>query len=219
MNYKYIDMSTYKRRKHFEYFNSMAFPYAGMTVNVDITEMLSVVKEKKLPFFLTTCYCISKAANGVKELRQRIKGNQIVEFEHCRTSHTEALEDETYCYCELDDNQGSFEEYIVYAKAEQEKARDKKSIEEDEEESLDKIYLSSVPWVSYTAAFNPVPIPADSHPRITWAKYFLQNDRVWLPVTMVCNHALLDGRHVAEFYRLLDNELEKLVKHLRKNME
>lgn len=219
MNYQYIDMNTYNRKKHFEYFNSLAFPYTGMTVNVDITEILEEIKDNRLPFFLTICYCVSKAANGIREFRQRIKENQIVEYNHCRTSHTVALEDGTYCYCELDDNHGSFPEYIRYAVAEQDKAKQNNSIEEGEEDSLDKLFVSSVPWASYTAVVNPVPIPADSNPRITWGKYFTQNDRVWLPVTVLCNHALVDGRHVSEFYRLLDNELEKLVKHLRKNME
>ena len=30
MRYVYIDMETYKRKAHFEYFNSLAYPYAGM---------------------------------------------------------------------------------------------------------------------------------------------------------------------------------------------
>ena len=34
MEYTYIDMSTYPRRKHFDYFRSLAYPYVGMTVNL-----------------------------------------------------------------------------------------------------------------------------------------------------------------------------------------
>ena len=47
MNYKYIDMETYKRRSHFEYFKSLAYPYVGVTVNVDITELLKTIKDRK----------------------------------------------------------------------------------------------------------------------------------------------------------------------------
>ena len=102
MNYKYIDMETYKRRSHFEYFKSLAYPYVGVTVNVDITELLKTIKEKHLPFFFTICYCVSRSANKISEFRQRILDNQIIEFDSCPTSHTVALEDETYCYCSLD---------------------------------------------------------------------------------------------------------------------
>ena len=72
MNYKVIDMKQYKRREHFSYFSDMAYPYVGITVNVDITEWLAIVKEKNLPFFLSFLYAVTNAANSVKEFRQRI---------------------------------------------------------------------------------------------------------------------------------------------------
>ena len=33
MGYRYIDMTTYKRKSHFEYFKELANPYVGVTVN------------------------------------------------------------------------------------------------------------------------------------------------------------------------------------------
>lgn len=206
MNYKYIDMETYKRKSHFEYFNSLAYPYVGITVNVDITELLQVIKAKKLPFFLTICYCVSQSANQIAEFRQRILDNQIIEYDHCQTSHTVALNDGTYCYCDLDSNY-SFADYISYATQEQEKAKQMNSINEDQEDVLDKIFVSTIPWVSYTALINPTPIPADSNPRITWGKYFAQNDKVLLPVSVLCHHALVDGLHISKFYELLNEQI------------
>ena len=50
MNYKYIDMTTYKRKSHFEYFNSLAYPYVGVTANVDITELLQTKYECSYQF-------------------------------------------------------------------------------------------------------------------------------------------------------------------------
>ena len=88
MNFKKIEMDHYKRKSHFDYFNSLAFPYVGTTVNIDITKLQSAVKAQKLPFFLTICYCVSRAANAVPEFRQRIANGGIIEYENCRTSHT-----------------------------------------------------------------------------------------------------------------------------------
>ena len=101
MPYKTLDMSAYRRKAHFDYFRAMACPYVGLTANVDITALLAKVRAEKLPFFLTVCYCAAQAANSVPEFRQRIVGEGIVEFDHCPTSHTVALEDGTYCYCTL----------------------------------------------------------------------------------------------------------------------
>ena len=36
MGYRYLDMDSYKRKSHFAYFNSLAYPYVGITVNVDM---------------------------------------------------------------------------------------------------------------------------------------------------------------------------------------
>lgn len=215
-----IDMETYKRKSQFEYFNSLAFPYLGMTVNVDITEFLKTLREHKWPFFFSFCYCAAKAANRIAEFRQRILENRIIEFDCCPTSHTVAMEDETYCYCTLDGNQ-PFLEYLPYAEREQEKARLRNSIEEEETDSRDKFFVSTLPWISYASLIQPVPIPADTNPRITWGKFFSQGERTMLPVTVLCHHALVDGIHISRFYENLEEEMLEiclLAKCTSKNM-
>jgi chloramphenicol O-acetyltransferase type A len=211
MNYKYVDMKSYKRKKHFEYFKGLAYPYVGVTVNADITELVHFVKENQLPFFLSMCYCVSRAANQIPEFRQRILNDQIIEYNSCQTSHTVSLADSTYCYCQLDST-CSFEEYIPYAIKEQEKAKENPSIEESEDVSLGYFFISTLPWISYTSLMNPVPVPADSNPRITWGKYFEQNERVLIPLTVLCHHALVDGLHISRFYELFHKQIQLIVK-------
>ena len=77
MEHHDIDMDTYKRKQHFLYFQGLAYPYIGMTVNVDISGFPEIIKTKGYPFFLTFCYLVSKAANAVPEFRQRIENYRI----------------------------------------------------------------------------------------------------------------------------------------------
>lgn len=206
MSYQWIDMERFPRREHFAYFSSLAYPYVGVTVNVDISVLLQKIRGEKLPFFLSACYCVTRAANSVPELRQRIKDGGIIEFDQCVASHTVALEDGTFCYCQLE-NIPDFYEYIREGKKAQEAAKRQASIAENPEEALEKFFVSSLPWLSYTALVQPVPSPADSNPRITFGKYFSQGERVLLPVSLLCNHALVDGRHIAAFYQAMEQEL------------
>lgn len=199
-----LDMKTYARRSHFEYFKDMAFPYVGVTVNVDITEFLAGTKEKKQPFFLSFLYYLANAANSVPEFRQRILDDRIIEYGQCKTSHTVALSDGTYCYCTLDSS-GSFEVYLQDAVRIQKEAAQKGSLK-DGEDALSLLFVSTVPWLSYTALIQPVPHPADSNPRLTWGRYFTQEGRTLLPVSVLCHHALVDGIHITQFYKKL-NEL------------
>ncbi|MFR5318583.1 MAG: CatA-like O-acetyltransferase [Blautia caecimuris] len=176
-----------------------------------MTALLAFIRAKKLPFFLTICYCVSRAANQVSEFKQRILNNQIVEYDYCLTSHAVTLSDGTYCYCDLDSNL-SFDDYISYAAREQEKAKQQNSINEEEDDILGKIFISTIPWISYTALINPTPVPADSNPRITWGKYFMQNNKVLLPISVLCHHALIDGLHISKFYEFLDKKIITIIR-------
>lgn len=208
MDYKLIDMEHYVRRKHFDYFRSMAFPYVGVTVNVDVTEFVQKAKAEKLPFFLSFCYCVAQAANAVQEFRQRIKDDGIIQYDWCQTSHTVALDDGSYCYCTLESNM-SFREYLPKAEAAQALAKTRRQLEDGEDgDSL--LFISCLPFLSYTSLVQPVPSPADSNPRITWGKYFEQEGRLYLPVSVLCHHALVDGLHISRFYATLDMVLTSL---------
>ena len=84
----YIDMETYPRKSHFEYFGSLAYPYVGFTANVDVTNILRFAKEKGGSSFLAVLYVAVKAANAVPQLRQRIVDGKIVEFDYCNIGYT-----------------------------------------------------------------------------------------------------------------------------------
>lgn len=208
MNYQYVDMNHYKRKSHFDYFCGLSYPYVGLTVNVDITKFVAAIKKEKCPFFLSFLYCIAKAANSVPEFRQRIIDGKIAEYNSCKTSHTVALEDGTYCYCTLSFDM-SFQDYLPYAVQMQEDSKTVKSTE-DHDDKHELIFISTLPWLSYTALINPVPTPADSNPRITWGKYFKQGSEIWIPVSVLCNHALVDGLHISQFYHFLNRYINEL---------
>lgn len=213
MSFHSLDLKTNPRKDHFAYFNQLAYPYVGVTVSVDITAFYRKIKARSLPFFLSFCYCAARAANAVPELRQRIREGQILEFDDCPTSHTVALDDGTYCYCTLHFN-CSFSAYLPAAIALQQAAKQARSISENAEDSLDKLFISTLPWLNYTSLVQPVPCPADSNPRITWGKFTVQPDQVTLPVSILCHHALADGSHLAAFYQALDQQLANLAAEL-----
>lgn len=201
MNHRYLDMEHYPRRGQFDYFRSMTYPYAGMTVNMDITHFMTRIKEKKLPFYLTMLYAATYTANTIPEFRQRIRKDRIIEFDHCIPSYTLALENGIYCYCSADDRL-PFPEFLSDAKLRQEDAK-KAAIIEDDENVEQLFFFSTIPWASYTAIVQPVPTPADSNPRITWGKYFETEGRLKIPVTVLVNHALMDGYHISKFFQEL----------------
>ena len=92
----------------------------------------------------------------------------------------------------------------------QAQAKERRSIEEDPAEALDKFFISTLPWFSYTSLIQPVPSPADSNPRISWGRYFVQEGRTLLPVSVLCHHALVDGMHLNLFLNSCMHSLRHL---------
>ncbi|MGE4353482.1 MAG: CatA-like O-acetyltransferase [Oscillospiraceae bacterium] len=193
-----IDMKTYRRLEHYTYFSQMRQPYLGVTVNIDITDFRHTIKRAAIPFFLTVLHRIARAANSVPELRQRVTHGRIVEYPWCDTSHTVALADGTYCYCRLCADM-PLRDFLPYAQKNQEEAKRLRSLDDgDESDSL--LFISSLPRLSYTALIQPTPEPTDYNPRITIGGFFETEGKTRLPVSILANHALVDGQHITQFY-------------------
>ena len=210
MSFIKIDLDKYDRRQHYEYFLSLQYPYVGVTNNVDVSELVQFCKTKNYSFYLTFLHAAALAADGVRELRQRIHGGDIIEYSECPTSHIELMDNNTYCYCTLHHHM-TMEEYIPYAIEERDRCRQNGSIEEDDD-SDSMYFISTLPWLHYTAMIQPVAGGEESNPRITWGKF--QEDyrgRRQLPVTLLAHHALVDGIHIAMFYRNLEQEIKKII--------
>lgn len=208
MDYTPIDLRQYPRRRHFEYFKSLPYPYVGVTNSVDVTELTAFCRANKCSFYLTFLHFAALAADDVRELRQRIHGGGIVEYRACPTSHIELLEDDTYCYCALRHHM-PLEEYLPYAEEARKRSRERASLEE-EEDSEGMYFVSTLPWLSYTALIQPVAGGEESNPRITWGKF--RKDpfgREQLPVTLLAHHALVDGIHIARFYEKLEGRIRE----------
>ena len=206
MNSRTIDMNTYPRRAHFDYFRSLQNPMLGVTVDVDVTALQAFCKAESCSFYLAFMRCAARAANGVPQLRQRIRDGGIVEYDVCGTSHVELRADDTYGYCTLHHDR-PFREYLEYAEAERLRCREAASIEEDDDvEGL--YFITSLPWLRYTQLIQPTAGGDESNPRISWGKYAADcRDRLMMPVTLLAHHALVDGLQVAQFYRNLDGEI------------
>ena len=68
MNYRILDMDTFARKDHFDYFRTLAYPYVGVTVTVDVTALVRECKKNQWSFFLTFLHAAACAANAIPEV-------------------------------------------------------------------------------------------------------------------------------------------------------
>ena len=204
---KRIDLDAYPRRNHFNHFCAMAYPYAGVTVDVDVTDLLSLCREKGDSFYLMVLHAVALAADEVPEFRRRIDHGGIVEYDECPTSHIELKPDGTYAYCTLRHHM-PLAEYLAQAESARTAAREGGSIEE-EDDVQSMYFISTLPWLHYTQLIQPVACGEESNPRITWGKYQANDKgRMMMPLSVLVHHALVDGIHIAKFYEAFNQQMK-----------
>ncbi|MHB1391963.1 MAG: CatA-like O-acetyltransferase [Clostridia bacterium] len=166
---------------------------------MDITEFNKFVKESGSSFFLSFLYASVKAANSIEQLRYRIRQDKVVVHDTVSPSFTIMTSKEVFGFCtvEFEDN---YKEFYMSASEEIAKAKEQVSIE-DEPGRDDLLYITSIPWVSFTNITHPIQMrPVDSIPRISWGKYFEEKVRVKLPLSVQAHHALVDGAHIGQYF-------------------
>ena len=195
---KIIDLQNWKRRDHYEFYKGLAFPYLNITANVNLTRLVPMTKASGTSLFSALAYITSTAANRIPELRRRIRSDQVVEHEVVRSSFTVLNEDETFGFATIDYAQ-DFSTFNARILAGIEQSRRNPTIH-DEAGRDDMIFLTTITWVSFTQLTHPVPLnPPNSFPRISWGKYFTQTNEILMPLSLMANHALVDGLHVGVY--------------------
>jgi chloramphenicol O-acetyltransferase type A len=194
-----IDQSTWPRRSHLRLFSSYAVPYTSLVAPVDVTPLVRAARARGLGLFKPLLWAASRAANRVPELRQRIRGAEVVEHDVVHPSYTTLTEGEVFNYCTV-----AFAEepaaFFAAVEAESARVAGVTELVPDAPERDDLLFMSSIPWRRITALTHPVPLdPPDSFPRIAWGKAH-GDDAVALDVGLMAHHGLVDGVHMARFY-------------------
>ena len=208
-----IDMETWPRRQHFQFFNSIDYPHAGLCANVDITPFYPFEKDAGHSFTVATIHLLSRAANDIPEFRQRIRGDEVVEHDVVHPSSTFLTDGGLFSFCTI----RYTEDFGLFAQraAEQIAAVKAQRVLEDEPGQDDLLYMTSIPWISFTSLVHPIHMhPTDSVPRIAWGKFFPDGGAWKMPLAVQGHHALMDGLHIGRYYDLVQEYLDKPARFL-----
>ncbi len=211
---KRIRFDNEHRRKHFEFFNRMDQPHFNVCADVDIGRLLPTLKARGLPFMPTVAYLVSDVANSIPELRWRIRDGKVMEHEVVHPSFavaTDAADVFSFCEVKFVRPYGAFLEDALARMAQMRKA----PVFEDDHSRDDYLFLSSLPWVAFTSIAHAMHYsPVDSVPRMVWGKYYRRGDETPMPLSVQAHHAVVDGRHVGQFFEQLQLRLDDPVRAL-----
>ncbi|NJN79505.1 MAG: chloramphenicol acetyltransferase [Anaerolineales bacterium] len=203
---RFIDMQIWSRRNHFKFYSTVNHPHFSMCVNVDVTAFYPFVKRIGYSFTVCMVYVISRASNAIPEFRHRIRGDQVVEHEIVHPGFTILIDKDLFSFCDIE----YAEDFSEFARRAEKNIADVKAYPnlESSPEKDDVLYMTSIPWVSFTSFSHPMQLhPADSVPRFAWGKYFKESDSLKMPLSVQGHHAIMDGIHMGKFYEKLQDYL------------
>ncbi len=208
MSFKKIDIEHWSRKEiYFRYLDLIPCTFS-MTVNIDLTKLLSAVKLNNYKLFPTVMYVLSSVVNTHKAFRMgHDEEGNLGYHDVVHPSFTlfhEKTESFTSVWTEYSENYHEFlREYIL----------DLEKYQNDDLHSKPQLgnnffNVSCIPWVNFTG-FNLNLQKGYNYfsPIFTIGKYSTSEGKTLLPLAIQVHHAVCDGFHVAQ----LINELQARV--------
>ncbi len=210
--FKPIDTSSWKRKPYFDhYFNQIRCTYS-ITVNIDITNVLSFKDRNKVKLYPLLIYVISKAVNKYEEFRTAINDRGEIgiweTLSPCYTVFHKDSESFSNIWTEWNDDLNLF-----LSNFEQDSKRFGQidRIDAKPNTPANVFPISSLPWTTFTG-FN-LNIFADGTyllPIFTYGKYFKDGNRYLIPLSIQVHHAVCDGFHVSRLINEIQQECSNM---------
>lgn len=210
--FKPIDTNSWKRKPYFDhYFNQIRCTYS-ITVNIDITNVLSFKDRNKVKLYPLLIYVISKAVNKYEEFRTAINDRgEIGVWETllpCYTVFHKDSESFSNIWTEWNDDLNLF-----LSNFEQDSKRFGQidRIDAKPNTPANVFPISSLPWTTFTGL--NLNIFADGTyllPIFTYGKYFKDGNRYLIPLSIQVHHAVCDGFHVSRLINKIQQECSNM---------
>lgn len=210
-----IEQESWPRREHFNLYSGFEFPHVNLCVQLDISELWGKRARAGAPPTVTLVYIVTKAANRVPEMRQRIRGEQVVEHDVVHPLITVLGEDDLFGVVTLT-YEASFATFSSKAVERLAKVKEGTSMDEfphDQEGKFardDLLSITILPWVAFTGFAITRKPSLDCIPLLAIGKVQAVGDRYLLPFFVNFHHALADGLHVARFVKYIEEEGRQL---------
>jgi chloramphenicol O-acetyltransferase type A len=207
---QYIDMETWERKEYFESYLDNDFPYINIGAPIDISNLVKQTRKRGLSSYLTLVHTAHRTAESLVNFRYRIRDGKPVINERMALSFTYLRPGSELFVNVTVDPPGDLREFQREAQAQIERQGTDLGLKVLRGR-LDIVMYSAVPWVQYTH-FQRTLIRAgvDSNPKISWGKYFEQDGRTLVTLSVQVHHGLMDGYHVGLFYEGLQTRLNGL---------
>lgn len=206
-----IDLATWPRADQFRLFRGYERPHYAVTARLDTTRLAALRRRHGLSLYRALLFAAGTGLHAVPELMMRFRGEGVVRHDRVALSITVATEAGSFAYADVPFDP-DFAAFDRDARARIDAARTRRNLGADDGTRDAVAYLSSLPWLDFTAITNAMPGPEDCIPRVSWGRVAGADGGGPSSVAMAIevHHALVDGAHVGAFFAAVQAALDSL---------
>ncbi|MBS7564838.1 chloramphenicol acetyltransferase [Mucilaginibacter sp. Bleaf8] len=203
-----INIESWNRKEHFNFFKQFENPYYGVTAKVDCTQAYLQARQAGVSFFNYYLHKTMLAVNSVEYFRYRIEGDEVYSYDSIDVSATILRDDHTFGFSNIKFHE-DFDLFDEGLKAEIERIKNATGLfTTGYQENI--IHFSALPWIDFSSISQPFSLKAaDSCPKISVGKLVDSDGKKEMSFTVYVNHALVDGYHLGQFYTNLQEFLNQ----------
>lgn len=209
-NSQLVDLNTWNRKEHFEFFSQFEEPFFGITTELNCTAAYDVCKSKQISFFLYYLYQALASAQEIDNFRYRIVDDKVYLFDQINASPTIMRPDGTFGFSYMDYSEDFDTFYEAAVKVRSTVQAGSGLIPAISGENV--IHFSTLPWIRFTSVSHARSFSfPDSAPKVTFGKLTVQGDQRLIPVAVHAHHGLVDGYHIGLYFEALQERLNRKV--------
>lgn len=204
---KELDITTWNRKEHFEFFSKFEEPFFGTTVQFDCTKAYAKAKELGVSFFAYYLHKTLVAVNNTENFRYRIQDGKVFIYDKINVSSTILRDDKTFGFSEVEYD-ADLHQFIENYNNEANRVKNLPGLITKSEYSENIVHFSAVPWINFTSISHSRSFTfPDSCPKFSFGKMIEENGKKWIPFSVHVHHGLVDGYHLGLFFE----EFERLM--------
>ena len=200
---KAVEPKETSRAYAFEMWMKAPMPMVTLFRTLDVSRLRRISQRKKMKFNMLMCYCVGKAASGIKEFYMLPVGDQLMQYDHIAVNTIVLNKEGEVSSCDIPFSEDLDVFNRDYLRLTREVAA--RCANHDLTESM-VIGTSALARYEidgavgmYSGIFN--------NPFLIWGKYRRRFLKTLLTVSFQFHHTQMDGAHAARFLSRLQEEV------------
>lgn len=204
-----LDYNEWKRKDAYDFFSAYQNPTMCLTSKVKLANFNDYIKSNNLSFYPAFAHCCLEALSKIPESFNRVIDGKLYYSKSLYAGFTILDKNNNINFTEPI----KYESEILKFNSEYKKHRDMILNSPDNYDSKRKnekhitIYMTCIPWISFTSAINPIKDSYDDNIRLCWGKFYKENNELMIDVSLQVHHGLFDGMQMCIFFKELQNIL------------